>query len=176
MRRAAFLDRDGTLNVRPHEHEYVTDVSGFVWLDGAQEAVRRLAQANYIITVVSNQRGVARGLVSESTIRQIEERIQRDLAPIGTRVAAFRYCFHDVADKCSCRKPQPGMLRDLASELRLDLNRSWTIGDSDSDILAGQQAGTRTAIVGTTPCASQPDLVARSLLDAALSIAAKSSG
>jgi D-glycero-D-manno-heptose 1,7-bisphosphate phosphatase len=173
MRRAAFLDRDGTLNVRPREHEYVTDVSGFVWLEGAQEAIGRLARANYIITVVSNQRGVARGLVSESTIREIETRIQRDLASVGTHVAAFRYCFHEAADGCSCRKPQPGMLHDLASELRLDLRRSWTIGDSDSDILAGHQAGTRTAIVGTTPSASKPDLVAPSLLDAAVCITAK---
>src|SRR5947208_13952447 len=98
MRPAVFLDRDGTLNVRPPEHEYVKDVADFVWIEGASEAVRLLASAGYLITVVSNQRGIARGLVQPSTIAQIENRIQRDLAAVGVQVVAFRYCFHASED------------------------------------------------------------------------------
>jgi D-glycero-D-manno-heptose 1,7-bisphosphate phosphatase len=170
MRRAVFLDRDGTLNVRPPVHEYVTNIGDFVWIEGAREAVALLARADYLITIVSNQRGVARGLVSLAAIRQIENRIERDLAAVGARVVAFRYCFHASEDACSCRKPRPGMLLDLAAELDLDLERSWTIGDSDTDVLAGQAAGTRTALVGSSPRRSQPDLAAASLLDAVAGI------
>ncbi|MDQ3895282.1 MAG: HAD-IIIA family hydrolase, partial [Actinomycetota bacterium] len=100
-RRAAFLDRDGTLNARPPEHEYVADVNDFVWLPGAAEAVARLARSGYLVAVVSNQRGVARGLVSANTLRQVEERIDRELAAYDTRVAAFRYCFHEIDEGCA---------------------------------------------------------------------------
>ncbi len=172
-RRAAFLDRDGTLNARPPEHEYVADADDFVWLPGAAEAVACLARAGYLVAVVSNQRGVARGLVSVETIREVEKRIQRDLARHGARVAAFRYCFHGLDEDCACRKPRPGLLQELASELDLDLSGSWMIGDSDSDVFAGQAAGCRTAFVGAgAPDLSRPDLVGDSLLDAAGAIAA----
>jgi len=171
-RRAVFLDRDGTLNVRPQEHQYVADVADFVWLPGAAEAVVQFSRAGYVITVVSNQRGLARGLVTIETLRHIEDRIQRDLARGGAGVAAFRYCLHELDDRCECRKPRPGLLLQLASDLDLDLSTSWTIGDSDSDVLAGQAAGTLTALLGFGPRTSEPDLVAASLLDAAHAIGA----
>jgi D-glycero-D-manno-heptose 1,7-bisphosphate phosphatase len=166
MKRAVFLDRDGTLNVRPAEHSYIRDVRDFVWLPGAADAVARLAQAGYSIAVVSNQRGVARGIVTQRTIHQIERRIVRDLGARGGRIDAFRYCFHDLSDACECRKPKPRMLVDLASELEVDLEQSWMIGDSDDDVLAGQAAGCRTVLVGSRPSTSTPDRVA-SNLDAA---------
>jgi D-glycero-D-manno-heptose 1,7-bisphosphate phosphatase len=161
-RPAAFLDRDGTLNVRPAEHEYVANPSDFVWLPGAREAMARLHGAGYVLAVVSNQRGVARGLVPMSALRDIERRIQRDLAGFGCRVEAFRYCVHDLDDECECRKPRPGMLRELALDLDLALADSWMIGDTESDVAAGRAAGCRTVLVGS-PSASVADLVAPSL-------------
>jgi D-glycero-D-manno-heptose 1,7-bisphosphate phosphatase len=135
----------------------------------------RLAQAGYVLAVVSNQRGVARGLVSPAVLTAIEERIQRDLAPYGCRIDAFRYCVHEEHDGCSCRKPKPGMLLDLADELTLDLRTSWMIGDAVSDVLAGRGAGCHTALLRGDPAGDedelhedgpdgvQPDLTASSL-------------
>jgi D-glycero-D-manno-heptose 1,7-bisphosphate phosphatase len=170
-RPAVFLDRDGTLNVRPAEHEYVTAAQDFTWLPGAREGVARLAQAGYVLTVVSNQRGVGRGLVSRDVLEDIERRIQGDLAAEGCAIEAFRYCFHGDGDDCDCRKPRPGMILDLAGALELDLAASWVIGDAASDAAAGRAAGCRTAIVGGADATA--DLVAPSLLDAADVIAAE---
>ena len=150
-RPAAFLDRDGVLNVRAAEHHYVCAVEDFEWLPGA-------------VRVVSNQRGLARGLVSEQTLRDIEARIQDALEPHGCRIEAFRYCPHDHDARCACRKPQPGLLLDAAAELDLELAASWMIGDSASDIAAGRAAGCRTALVGgADPGDGGADLVAGSL-------------
>ena len=172
MRRpAAFLDRDGTLNRRPARHDYLRSADAFVWLPGAREGAARLAKAGYALFVVSNQRGVARGLLTEAVLSAIEERIQAGLAAEGCRVEAFRYCVHDLSAACSCRKPRPGLLVDLAGEKELDLARSWMIGDSDTDVLAGQAAGCRTALVTSSPVHSQPDVVAASLLEASEVIA-----
>ena len=166
MRAAAFLDRDGTLNVRPPAHEYIVAESEFVWLPGAREALVRLHHAGYVLAVVSNQRGVGRGLVSASTLGAIEGRIQRDLAGFGCRVEAFHYCLHDIGAGCECRKPRPGMLLELAKRLDLDLSSSWMIGDAESDVVAGQAAGCRTAFLGTPGEAVAADVVAASLEEA----------
>jgi len=165
-RRAVFLDRDGTLNERPAEHCYLRSPTQFRWLPGAREGAALLAKAGYVLAVVSNQRGLARGLLDRAALRAIEARVQRGLAAHGCRIEAFRYCPHDLDMGCSCRKPAPGLLLDLAKDLRLDLGRSWMIGDSESDVLAGTAAGCRTILLGRSPRDSRPDAVLGSLLDA----------
>jgi D-glycero-D-manno-heptose 1,7-bisphosphate phosphatase len=175
MRRAVFLDRDGTLNVRPDEHAYVESLDGFVWLAGALEGASALARAGFVLAVVSNQRGVARGLVSWATLTSIEHEIQARMRDAGAEITAFRYCPHDLADACDCRKPAPGMILALARTLDIDLPRSWMIGDSESDIAAGQAAGCRTALIDEpgSPARSRrsrPDIVAPSLDAAATAI------
>jgi D-glycero-D-manno-heptose 1,7-bisphosphate phosphatase len=114
----AFLDRDGTLNVRPPEHAYVTSVTDFALAPGAANGAARLASAGYVLAVASNQRGVARGLVDTATLRELEAVIQRTLAEHGCAIQAFRYCPHDDNAGCSCRKPLPGMILRLARRLR----------------------------------------------------------
>jgi D-glycero-D-manno-heptose 1,7-bisphosphate phosphatase len=163
-RRAVFLDRDGTLNVRPPEHSYVTSVRDLRWIPGAPEAAAALARAGYALTVVSNQRGLARGLVTADVLAQLEMSMQADLAELGCRIEAFRYCPHDVDAGCGCRKPAPGLLLELADELGLDLGCSWMVGDEPGDVLAGRSAGCRTLFIGDEPPdGCLPDLVARSL-------------
>jgi D-glycero-D-manno-heptose 1,7-bisphosphate phosphatase len=168
--RAAFLDRDGTLNARPPEHEYVTRAEDFAWLPGAIEGMLALADAGFVLAVVSNQRGIARGLVSQETLAAIESEIQSALEPSGVAIAAFRYCPHELDAGCDCRKPKPGMLLELATTLGLDLASSWMIGDSRSDVQAGRAAGTRTALI----CGDGPgdaDVTAPTLLALAAEIA-----
>lgn len=164
-RAAAFLDRDGTLNARPPDHHYVCSASDFAWLPASAEGAARLAHAGFELVVVSNQRGVARGVVTDETLRAIEVRIQSELERHGCRVAAFRYCPHELDDGCECRKPQPGMLLALARELGLDLRRSWMIGDAESDVLAGRAAGCHTARIAEPETPTQADVRGRSLLE-----------
>jgi D-glycero-D-manno-heptose 1,7-bisphosphate phosphatase len=165
---AVFLDRDGTLNVKPPEGDYVRSAEAFKWLPGAAQGAAALSHAGFALFVVSNQRGVARGLVDEATLAAIEVSIQAGLDPLSARVEAFRYCRHDLGDGCDCRKPAPGMILNLSHEHRLNLKRSWMIGDARSDVAAGSAAGCRTALVGepgqSFDDAIVPDVVTTSLL------------
>jgi D-glycero-D-manno-heptose 1,7-bisphosphate phosphatase len=165
-RPAVFLDRDGTLNVRPPEHQYLTSAEDFAWLPGAEKGVARLAKAGYVLAVASNQRGASRGLVEPSMLNGIEALIQRGLADYDCAIEAFRYCPHELSAGCNCRKPRPGLLLDLARDLGLDLGRSWMIGDAETDVLAGRSAGCRTALIGTAPNSCEPDVVASTLEEA----------
>jgi len=171
-RRAVLLDRDGTLNVKPPEHEYVTSAEDFQWLPGAPQAVARLARVGFSLAIVSNQRGVARGLVSTRTLHEVEIHIQRDLRPLGCSIEAFRYCVHETADGCLCRKPKPGLLIEAAAALDVDLTRSWMVGDTEADMLAGEAAGCRTALIGPAAPGVRADVTAPSLQEAATLILA----
>jgi D-glycero-D-manno-heptose 1,7-bisphosphate phosphatase len=169
--RAAFVDRDGTINARPAPHAYLQSADSFAWLPGAVDGLVCLAEQGYGLIVVSNQRGVARGLVSWSVLREIEQRIQLGLAPHGRRIESFRYCPHEIDDACLCRKPAPGLLLDAARECEIDLARSWMIGDAESDVLAGIAAGTATARIAADGEASAASIIEPSLLDVARAIA-----
>jgi D-glycero-D-manno-heptose 1,7-bisphosphate phosphatase len=168
-RRAAFLDRDGTLNERPREHYYVTEIDDFRLVPGAVDGMRRLADCGYDLVVASNQRGIARGLVDEGVLRATEQVLQDALASHGARIDAFYYCPHEIEENCDCRKPRPGLLLRAAEELDLDLAASWMIGDSATDVEAGAAAGCSTAFIGTEPSVDA-DLTADSLTDAARQI------
>jgi D-glycero-D-manno-heptose 1,7-bisphosphate phosphatase len=113
--------------------------------------------------VVSNQRGVARELVSTNVLREIEQRIR--LA--GGSVEAFYYCLHDHGDQCSCRKPEPGLLLDAAQELDLNLAASVMVGDSESDVVAGARAGVHTVLITSSPAETSADARAADLFSAA---------
>jgi D-glycero-D-manno-heptose 1,7-bisphosphate phosphatase len=170
---AVFLDRDGVLNVRPPEHEYVTDASGFRWLTGAAEGVAALNRAGYRVIVVSNQRGVARGVVSSETLAAVEARVADDLRAAGGTIEAFYYCTHDLADDCDCRKPRPGLLLRAAAELDVDLGRSAMIGDSETDVEAGRAAGCATTIlIAPEGTPTEADAVAADLQQAAAILSA----
>lgn len=171
-RQAAFLDRDGTINQSPPQGEYVTQIEDFRLLPDAVEGMGRLARCGFALVVVSNQRGVAKGLVSEDLLRATEEAIQEALRPAGTAIARFYYCPHELEEECDCRKPRPGMLIRAQEELGLDASASWMIGDSGTDIEAGRAAGCRTAYLGDEPRVGAT-LTAASLADAASEICAK---
>lgn len=171
-----FLDRDGVLNVRPPDHEYLTSAERFAWLPGAQAAIAELKGAGWKVAVVSNQRGVARGLVSSGTLAEIEARIQADLGPAAA-LDGFFYCPHDLDAGCDCRKPRPGLLRRAEKELGADLRSSWVIGDRYSDMQLAWSVGAQGALVKSgyglgeltylSPgWSKQPDLVAENLLEA----------
>jgi D-glycero-D-manno-heptose 1,7-bisphosphate phosphatase len=160
-RPAAFLDRDGVLNVRPPEHDYVRSRGDLVLLPGI-ESVRRLADNGYALVVVSNQRGIARGLVTWETLFEIEHAVREAIG----RSVAFYYCPHDLDEGCDCRKPAPGLLLRASEELDLDLARSVMIGDAETDVAAGRAAGTRSILIAPAGTATGADAVVDDLAGA----------
>jgi len=142
IRPAAFLDRDGVLNV---DHGYAHRPEQLDWIAGAPEAVRMLNDSGYAVIVITNQAGVARGYFDEAAVRRFNAHMQDSLAAQGARIDAFYYCPHhpqgtvkEFAVLCRCRKPMPGMLEQAAGDWPLDLARSFLIGDKDSDVAAAQ--------------------------------------
>jgi histidinol-phosphate phosphatase family protein len=166
--RAVFLDRDGVLNAaelrdgRPHPPATADDV---VLLPGAADACRRLARAGWRLVVVTNQPDIARGHTSDAAVAAVNEAVVADL-PIDEVVV----CPHDDADRCTCRKPAPGMLVEAASRLGIDLASSALVGDRWRDVDAGRAAGVETFFVDhgyDEPLRRAPHHVVGSLREAA---------
>jgi D-glycero-D-manno-heptose 1,7-bisphosphate phosphatase len=156
------LDRDGTLNRKPPEGSYVTEPAQLQMLPGAGAAVRRLNEAGIATAVVTNQRCVALGLVSEATLDSIHERLRAELAATGARIDAIYHCPHEQGT-CGCRKPAPGMLHEAAARFGVAPNEVVMIGDADSDIEAGRRFGARTIQLtprGSASCETARDLAA----------------
>ena len=161
MRPTAFLDRDGTINVKAAEGDYVTSWGEFAFLPGAEEAVRLLAEAGWRVVVVTNQRGVALGRMSMDDVDDIHRRLQ-ERVPID----AVYVCPHE-RDACDCRKPGDGMLRQaMLDDHGIDPATSVVIGDAESDMEAGRRFGARTILVGAPPLPSLLD-AARQLTSSA---------
>jgi D-glycero-D-manno-heptose 1,7-bisphosphate phosphatase len=169
MNKAAFLDRDGVINQKaPTEDEYITCWEEMHFLPGVAEAIVLLNRAGFRVIVVSNQRCVAKGLLTITELDSIHQRMCRELAGMGAQLDGVYYCPHEEQPPCGCRKPEPGMLFAAANEHEVDLASSWMIGDSETDVEAGRSAGCRTMrIVRAATCADgRADACARSLLEA----------
>ena len=181
MRRALFMDRDGTVSP---EVGFLDDVERVELLPRSAEAIRLATQSGFVTVLVTNQSGVARGFFSEARLEEIHARLLSLLEDSGAKIDAIYYCPHhpDVGPagyrkNCRCRKPNPGMLLRAGEELGLDLQSSYMVGDRGGDIEAGQRAGTRTLLVRTGLGVDElerfdelggdrPDHVAGDLLDA----------
>ncbi|HXE08214.1 MAG TPA: HAD family hydrolase [Acidobacteriaceae bacterium] len=149
--RTIFLDRDGVLNRKPPEGEYVTGWSRFHLLAGVPEAIARLNRAGLRVIVVSNQRGIALGLYTADDVNAIHAELQRTLAASGAHIDAFYFCPHDKAE-CDCRKPAPGLYHQaLAQFPDIAPESSLMIGDSWSDIEFGHCLGMATIFLEGDP-------------------------
>ncbi len=166
-RKAILLDRDGVINVKLPDNCYVTDPTEFAFIPGAIEALSILQALGYLLVVVTNQRGVARGIQTDECVERIHEHMSDELAKRGIQLAAIYYCPHDISDNCNCRKPEPGMILQARFDLDLNLALSYMVGDSPSDVAAGRNAGARTVRLGDESD-EEADFVASSLLDFAL--------
>jgi len=142
-----FLDRDGVINA--NRAEYVRSWEEFLFLPGALDALQLLQRAAFRIFVVTNQAGVGRGLLTQAALDNIHHNLVRAAQQAGARIEAVRCCPHRADERCHCRKPQPGMLIDLAKTYRLELRQAYLVGDAASDIAAGQSVGCRTVLVRT---------------------------
>lgn len=138
---AAFVDRDGVLNHRIPGDTYVTHPDALRVLPHAAEGVRELARRGYAVVVVTNQRGVGRGMMSLADLEAVHRKLEEELAAGGARLTGIYACPHDDVARCECRKPRPGLILRAARELSLDLSRSLVVGDSPRDLEAGAAAG-----------------------------------
>ena len=146
---AIILDRDGVLNRKAPKADYIKHWKEFEWLPGALEALALLKQAGYRIIVITNQAGIARGVMTEADLAEIHANMKRRVAEAGAEIDAIYYCPHGWNDGCDCRKPAPGMLFQAQREFHLDLTRTCFVGDDARDKQAGAAAGCRTIRVSS---------------------------
>src|ERR1043165_567656 len=145
-RRAAFLDRDGTI-IR--DTEYLRDPEQVELLPGAAQAIRRLNDAGWPVIVVTNQSGIARGLLTEQDYERVRMRLDKVLAAEGARINAPDHCPHhpEMTGPCDCRKPGVKLYGDAAKALDLDMQASWYVGDRIRDVAPGDHFGGRRGLV-----------------------------
>lgn len=143
--RGLFVDRDGVIN--RNRSDYVRCLDQFQFLPGTLDALARAAHSPFTIVVVTNQSAVGRGLMSRDTLDAMHQEMQARVRAHGGRIDGIYVCPHRPSDACSCRKPQPGMLRRAARDLALDLAGSYFIGDSSTDVHAALAAGCRPVLV-----------------------------
>lgn len=140
-RRAVFIDRDDTI---AKDVPYCSRPEDLEILDGAPEAIARLNDAGFLVVVVTNQSGIGRGYFDERTLKEIHDRMISDIGSKGGRIDAIYHCPHHPDDGCGCRKPEIGMGLKAISDLGIDPERSFMIGDSDADAEFGRRLGCRT--------------------------------
>ena len=160
--RLALLDRDGTVNRKAPDGEYVTDPGALELLPGAADAVRRLNDAGVAVAIVTNQRAIALGRLTPGELDLIHERLRTELARSGAHVDAVYHCPHE-AGTCACRKPAPGLLGRAARDFGARPGEAVMIGDADSDVEAGRRFGSLTVQLTDGPSGadlSAPDLAA----------------
>lgn len=161
MKRAVFLDRDGTLNAMVYNPDFglvdsPANLGEFELLPGVGEAICAINQMGLLTVVISNQPGVAKGKFTCSLLEAVTEKMRLEVAKSGGILDAVYYCLHhpqaiidEYRDNCNCRKPKPGLLVRAAQELDIDLRKSYMIGDGITDILAGQAVSATTIFIGS---------------------------
>jgi len=149
MKKAVFLDREGTINVGVPVYERVDSLDKVQLLPNSVEALKLLANLDYLVFIVTNQAGLAEGLITWDDFNEINNKVLNMIAPSGINILKSYVCPHGEADNCECRKPKPKLLLDAAREYDIDLASSWMVGDRPSDVMTGVNAGTKSILVKT---------------------------
>ncbi len=139
MTKAIFLDRDGIIN--KERKDYVKSIEEFQILDGVPESIKMLKEKGFLVIVITNQSAINRGLITIETLNEIHNYLQNFLKENNTSIDDFYFCPHRPDENCKCRKPNPGMLIKAAQEHNIDMNQSFMIGNSLTDIQAAQKSG-----------------------------------
>lgn len=145
--RLLIVDRDGVIN--EESADFIKSVDEWVPIPGSIEALAAASQSGFRIFVVSNQSGVARGLIDISELQRIHGRLVAEVQRLGGRIDAILFCPHGPDDGCRCRKPQPGMLEDIAQRTGARLSEAIFVGDRLSDLEAARAVGARAVLVET---------------------------
>jgi len=153
MTRAVFLDRDGTIAQDVH---YCRRPEDFDLLPTVPDAIKLLNDNGFMVVVITNQSGIARGYFDEETLARIHAKMKSELARHGAHIDAIYYCPHHPDDGCECRKPKTALFLRAAKELNIDFKLSYVVGDLQMDIDAGRAVGCKTALVTTGPQSPVP--------------------
>jgi D-glycero-D-manno-heptose 1,7-bisphosphate phosphatase len=141
------LDRDGVIN---HDSDaYIKSADEWIPVDGSLQAIARLNRAGYTVAVASNQSGIARGYFDLQALSTMHKKMQDMLTEVGGRVDGVFFCPHGPRDKCSCRKPLPGLLQQIAQRFSVKLNDVFFVGDTLSDLQCAHNAGAKPVLVKT---------------------------
>lgn len=160
-----FLDRDGVINVPTGiPHTYVLTWEDFAFFPDVAESIRRLNDAGFRVVVVTNQRAVARGLITSASLAAIHERMLEELASEGAVIDKVYVCEHE--DGCGCRKPLPGLLMQADGDHPVDKRRSVLVGDSETDVEAAHAFGVDAILLGPCGVDSKAERVCGTLLEA----------
>ncbi|MFH1191049.1 MAG: HAD family hydrolase [Candidatus Omnitrophota bacterium] len=170
-----FLDRDGVINKYPGDRCYVTSLRKFKFLPRARQAIALLSRKGYGIFVVSNQAGVDKGTYSQKTLDRITSKMLEDIKQAGGKITKVYYCTHRKEAGCSCRKPKPGLLKQAARQFKINLKKSYFVGDTIRDVLTAHAVGAKSILIfsGKEKLSNQknweakPDFVFKDLLEAA---------
>lgn len=141
------LDRDGVIN--QDSDAYIKSLEEWIPIPGSIEAIAQLSQAGWTVAVATNQSGIARGYYPLSTLDAMHARLRELVAGLGGKVGLIVYCPHGPDEGCDCRKPRPGMLRQIAGHYGVELNGVWFVGDSSGDLEAAQAVDAQPVLVRT---------------------------
>lgn len=139
MNKAIFLDRDGVIN--KERKDYVKTIDELEIFENISECISKLKKNNFLVIVITNQSAINRNLTTVKKIHEIHNEIQNNLKKFNTKIDAFYFCPHRPDENCVCRKPNSQLIIDASNDFKIDLTSSWMIGDNDSDVLAGLNAG-----------------------------------
>lgn len=173
--KAIFLDRDGTINIH---RGHLSDIDNFELIEGVASAIKLINQSGYLAIVITNQPVVARGNLTIEGLENIHKKMETELGKEGAYLDAIYYCPHypesgfegevkELKIDCDCRKPKIGLLLKAKERFNIDFDESWFIGDSDMDVICGQNAQCKTVLIGQPKeKTTKPDFLANSLLNA----------
>ncbi|MPS72100.1 MAG: HAD family hydrolase [Chryseobacterium sp.] len=138
MNKAVFLDRDGTINV---DYGYVYKLEDLQIIDKVPESLLRLAEAGFLLIIITNQSGVGRGFFTEEAVDRFNKGLISQLSEKGVKITDVFVCIHSPNQNCDCRKPSPKLILDAIKKYDIDPKRSFMVGDKESDVLSGKNAG-----------------------------------
>jgi len=162
----AFLDRDGVINVE--RKDYVKSVDELVIYEETLKGLKVLKENGYKVIVLTNQSSIGRGIITEEILKEIHNKIFKEVEKAGGRIERFYFCPHKPGDNCMCRKPRIGMFLRAKEDFGIKLEETFYIGDKEIDVLAAKRAGCRSILVEREPCNStiMPDFKVKSFQEA----------
>lgn len=175
MNKAIFFDRDGVICKEKnlfYQGHYITVPKDFEWEDEAREALQNFSSGDSLLILITNQAQINRGLLTVEKLHEINNPIYEELGRYGRNLDGFYFCPHRPEENCDCRKPKIGLVIKAKQDFDIDLNQSWFIGDTTSDIKAGKDSGCKTILVQTGYAGRDksfdivPDFIARNLMAA----------
>lgn len=144
--RAVFIDRDGTIN--DNKDGYVHKIEKFEFLPGVIEGLKKLSKTDYLLIIITNQSGIGRGIYTHDDFQKLNKWLLNEFKYKGIKISKIYHCPHQPNANCDCRKPRIGLFLRAVQDFGISLNKSWLVGDSDSDVIAGREANIKTIKIG----------------------------